>query len=49
MSKPTYLDCIQELIKAGYLVKTDGNNYNFYEDIPEVEEINVTVKKCEES
>ena len=50
MSKPTYLTCIQELIEAGYLVNTSGNNYDFYEDLPEEEtEINVTVKKNEDT
>lgn len=46
MSKPTYLASVQELIDNGYLVNTSGNNYDFYEMLPEDREvINVTVKK----
>ena len=46
MSKPTYLSCVQELIDAGYLVNTNGNHYDFYEMLPEEEEvIEITVKK----
>ena len=45
MSKPTYLACVQELIETGYLVNTSGNSYDFYEKIPEVEEMQITVKK----
>lgn len=46
MSKPTYLQAVNELIEAGYLVNTNGNNYDFYEMLPEEkEEIQVTVKK----
>ena len=46
MTKPTYLKCVQELIEAGYLVNTSGNHYDFYEKLPEAEEvIEVTVKK----
>jgi hypothetical protein len=44
----TYLSGVQELIDNGYLVNTSGNNYDFYEVLPEEKEvINVTVKKPE--
>ena len=33
ISKPTYLNCIQELIAVGYLVNKCGNQYEFYEDL----------------
>lgn len=45
-TKPTYLACVQELINAGYLVNDKGNHYVFYEKLPKVEEIEVTVKKA---
>ena len=46
MSKPTYLSSVQELIETGYLVKTKGNHYDFYEKLPDEEEvIEITVKK----
>jgi hypothetical protein len=45
MSKPTYLGCIKELIEAGYLVNTSGNSYDFYEMLPEEEDMVITVKK----
>lgn len=45
MSKCTYLSSIQELIDVGYLVNTSGNNYDFYEVIPEPIEMNITIKK----
>ena len=46
MSKPTYLDCVQELIDVGYLVMTSDNHYDFYEELPEEEDpISITVKK----
>jgi hypothetical protein len=48
MTKPTYLTGVQELIDAGYLVNTNGNHYDFYEKLPEVNEIEVTVKKIDE-
>ena len=48
MSKPTYLACINELIDNGYLVNTNGNNYDFYEMLPKDDVLNVTVKKTEE-
>lgn len=48
ISKPTYLASVQELIEVGYLVNTNGNNYDFYEVLPEEEEVmNITVKKEE--
>lgn len=47
MSKPTYLASVQELIENGYLVNTNGNDYDFYEMLPEVKEINVTIKKAD--
>ena len=46
MSKPTYLSGVQELISVGYLVNTNGNSYDFYEELPR-EELNITVKKNE--
>ena len=49
MTKPTYLSGVKELIEVGYLVNTNGNHYNFYEMLPEEEEvIEVTVKKSKE-
>lgn len=46
MSKPTYLSSVQELIDTGYLVRTNGNHYDFFEKLPEEKEvIEVTVKK----
>lgn len=46
MTKPTYLGAVQELIETGYLVNTNGNHYDFYEKLPEEEEvIEITVKK----
>lgn len=46
MTKPTYLSGVKELIEVGYLVNTNGNHYDFYEMLPEEEEvIEVTVKK----
>lgn len=45
MSKPTYLDCVQELIAAGFLVNTSGNHYDFFEMLPKEEAMEVTVKK----
>lgn len=48
MSKPTYLTSVQELIETGYLVRTKGNHYDFFEKLPEEKEvIEVTVKKIE--
>ena len=47
MSKPTYLASVQELIENGYLVNTKGNDYDFYEMLPEEKEINVTIKKAD--
>jgi len=44
ISKPTYLACINELIEAKYLVRTEGNHYDFYELLPD-ESIEVTVIK----
>ena len=44
MSKPTYLQCIRELIKVGYLQNTKGSHYNFYEMLPD-EALQITVKK----
>ena len=50
MSKPTYLSCVQELIDAGYLVNTGGNHYDFFEMLPEEEEVmEITVKKSAEA
>lgn len=48
MTKPTYLKGVQELVEVGYLVNTNGNHYDFYEKLPEVEEIEITVKKSDE-
>ncbi len=48
MTKKTYLSCVQELIDTGYLINTNGNHYDFYEKLPKVEEIQVTVKKSDE-
>lgn len=46
MSKPTYLDCVKELIEVGYLVNTSGNHYDFFEKLPEDQnEISITVRK----
>lgn len=45
MTKKTYLTCVQELIDTGYLVNTNGNHYDFYEKLPKVEEMQITVKK----
>lgn len=45
MSKPTYLECVQQLIDVGYLVNTSGNNYDFYEKLPEEEQLQITIKK----
>lgn len=46
MSKPTYLSCVQELIEVGYLVNTCGNHYDFYEMLPEGNDlIEITVRK----
>lgn len=47
MSKPTYLGCIQELIDTGYLVNTSGNQYDFFEKLPDDKDeiIEVTVRK----
>lgn len=47
ISKPTYLQGIQELIDTGYLVNTNGNSYDFYEEIPEEEVITITVKRSD--
>lgn len=49
MTKPTYLKCVQELIQSGYLVETSSNHYDFFEKLPEEEEVEVTVKKAEPS
>jgi hypothetical protein len=48
MSKPTYLASVQELIQVGYLVNTTGNHYNFFEKLPQEEEVIITVNKSEE-
>ena len=46
MTKPTYLACVQELIDAGYLVNTQGNSYDFYEQLPEeIDKMEITIKK----
>ena len=46
MSKPTYLNCVQELIETGYLVNTCGNHYDFFEKLPEEKNmIQITVRK----
>ena len=48
-SKSSYDRAVKELIEKGYLVKTSGNHYNFYE-VPKVEKIEITVnKECAES
>ena len=47
MTKPTYLKCVQELIQSGYLVVTSSNHFDFYEKLPEEEEMEVTVKKAD--
>ena len=50
MTKPTYLKCVQELIETGYLVNTGGNAYDFYEMLPEEDEVlEITVKKSADS
>lgn len=50
MTKPTYLKCVQELIETGYLVNTGGNAYDFYEMLPEEEQVlEITVKKSADS
>lgn len=49
MSKPTYLGCVQELIETGYLVQDGANHYQFYEMLPEAEELIVTVNKSAEN
>jgi hypothetical protein len=48
MSKPTYLSAVQELETAGYLVKDGDNHYQFYEMLPEEEEITITVNKADD-
>ena len=45
MSRSTYLAGVQELIDNGYLVNTSGNNYDFYEVLPENDVLNITVRK----
>lgn len=45
MSKPTYLSAVQELIEVGYMVNTSGNHYNFFEELPKDEELEITVIK----
>ena len=45
MSKPTYLDCVQQLISVGYLVNTQDNHYDFYEKLPEEDKLEITIKK----
>ena len=49
MSKPTYLASVDELINAGYLVNTGGNHYDFFERLPQQEELEITVKKADEN
>ena len=44
-SKPTYLDCVQQLIDVGYLVNTSDSHYDFYEKLPEEDKMEITVKK----
>ena len=43
-SKSSYDRAIAELIQKGYLVKTQGNCYNFYE-LPKGQELIITVNK----
>lgn len=46
MSKNTYHAAVQELIDVGYLINTNGNHYDFYEELREEETPIVTVKKA---
>ena len=43
-SKSSYDRAIAELIQKGYLVRTTGNNYNFYE-LPRDSEMIITIQK----
>ena len=43
--KTTYHAAVQELIDVGYLVNTNGNHYDFYEELRETEEAIVTIHK----
>lgn len=46
-SKSSYDRAVDELKRKGYLVKTTGNHYNFYEIPKEAkEELYITVKKA---
>ena len=45
IGKSTYHTSVQELINVGYLVNTNGNHYDFYEELPEAEETIVTIRK----
>lgn len=47
MSKPTYLKCVNELIECGYLVQTESNKYDFFEKLPKVGDIEITINKAE--
>ena len=46
-TKNTFHTSVNELIEAGYLVADEGNHYNFYEKLPEVKEMEITVHKDE--
>ena len=46
--KQAYLRAVQKLIDVGYLVETSPNHYDFYEKLPQKEEIIITVKKTQD-
>lgn len=48
MSSKTFHEGIKELQEVGYLVADGGNHYQFYEMLPEKEEISITVNKADE-
>lgn len=43
-SKSSYDRAVKDLVAKGYLVKTAGNHYDFFE-LPKVEEVMVTIHK----
>jgi hypothetical protein len=47
VSAKSFHVAIQELIEVGYLVHTEGTHYNFYETLPEPENVTVTINKTD--
>ena len=48
MSSKTFHESVKELQEVGYLVADGGNHYQFYEMLPEKQEISITVNKVDE-